>query len=249
MGKAGSTTSSGLGRRLFGVAAAALGAVALLWPGHSDWHRFPYLVYAMGAAQVAGGAAILFRRSAKLGAAVLAAVYLVASLLCVPRIVAGPQIYNNWGNFFEPFALLTGAALVYAGLSPAWAAKSVNRIGGILLGLCSASFAAEQAVYLGVTAQFVPKWVPPGQTFWAIATTAAFALAAVALLTNLLPLLTSRLLTLMLAGFGLLVWVPLLFADPHNPTNWSEGAETFAIAGATWILADFLGRDRAGARG
>ena len=51
----------------------------------------------------------------------------------------------------------------------------------------------------------------------------------------------ARLLTLMLVLFGLVVWVPLLLSAPRNSGNWSEFAETFAIAGATWILADLLG--------
>src|SRR5216684_324465 len=71
-----------------------------------------------------------------------------------------------------------------------------------------------------------------------------FALAAVALLTNRMALLATRLLTMMLVIFGLLVWVPLLLSDPHNHTNWSETAETFAIAGTAWILADLLGEYR-----
>jgi hypothetical protein len=36
----------------------------------------------------------------------------------------------------------------------------------------------------------------------------------------------------------------LIISDPHNPTNWSETAETFAIAGTAWILADLFGEDR-----
>jgi cell division protein FtsW (lipid II flippase) len=76
--------------------------------------------------------------------------------------------------------------------------------------------------------------------FWAVATTIFFALAAVALLINRTALLASRLLTLMLISFGLLVWVPLVLSNPHNHTNWSEIAETFQIAGAIWILADLL---------
>jgi hypothetical protein len=42
----------------------------------------------------------------------------------------------------------------------------------------------------------------------------------------------------MLVMFGLLVWLSLILSDPHNHTNWSETAETFAIAGAAWIFAD-----------
>jgi len=36
------------------------------------------------------------------------------------------------------------------------------------------------------------------------------------------------------------VWVPMLLSDPHSLTNWSETAETFAITGTAWILADLL---------
>ena len=44
--------------------------------------------------------------------------------------------------------------------------------------------------------------------------------------------------------FGLLVWVPLLLSDPRSHTNWSETAETYAIAGAAWLLADLLAESR-----
>ena len=77
--------------------------------------------------------------------------------------------------------------------------------------------------------------------FWAVTTTVLFGLAAVALLTNRMATLAARLLTAMLVTFGLLVWVPLLLSGPHDHANWGETAETFAIAGAAWILADLLG--------
>ena len=76
--------------------------------------------------------------------------------------------------------------------------------------------------------------------FWAIATTIFFALAAIALLANRMALLAARLLTAMIVGFGLLVWIPLIVSYPHDHANWSEPAETFAVAGAAWVLADVL---------
>jgi hypothetical protein len=235
------TPSSNLGRHLFGVAALAFGLITLAW---HDSHQLRYIVYAASAALIFGGAAIQFRRTAKTGAAVLGAAYLVFALLCLPGIVAAPRIYNSWGNFFEQFSLVTGAAIVYARLSSAWSPETLNRIGRTLLGICAASFTLEQAFYLHPTASLVPKWLPPGQMFWAVTTTVLFALAAVALLTNPMALLAARLLTMMVVSFGLLVWVPLVLSDPHSHTNWSENAETFAIAGATWILADLLGEYR-----
>jgi hypothetical protein len=246
--KIASGHSSGLGRHVFGVAALAFGLVTLAWHDYNDQLRHLWntqdgwvLVDAAAAAQIFGGAAIQFRRTAKTGAIILGLFYLVFALLCVPQIITAPRIYNSWGNFFEQFSLVTGAAIVYARLSSAWAPDTLKRIGCILLGLCTASFGLEQAFYLGPTASLVPKWLPPNQMFWAVTTTAAFALAAVAVLTDRMALLATRLLTTMLVIFGLLVWIPLLLSDPHSYTNWSETVETFAIAGTAWILADLLG--------
>jgi len=101
----------------------------------------------------------------------------------------------------------------------------------------------EQLFYLSATADFVPKWIPPGQMFWAITTTIAFALAAIALLSGRSALLASRLLTAMVIGFGLLVWLPAPFADPHKLINWAGNAENLSIAGAAWIVTDFLSQN------
>jgi hypothetical protein len=234
-----STLRSDLGRYIFGTAALAQGIITLIWHDYNGWH-VPYLIDLAAVAQILGGAAIQFRPSAKAGAILLAAVYLVFALCYVPRIAGAPQVYDHWGNFFEQFSLATGAAIVYARLSATWTPQTLARIARILVGLCTASFALEQAFYLDGTASLVPKWVPPNQTFWAVATTVAFALAALALLANLQALLATRLLTAMIALFGLIVWIPLLIAAPHTHTNWSETAETFAIAGVTWILANLL---------
>jgi len=239
-----SKPSSNLGRYMFGVAALAFGFITLAWHDYNGWLLPRYLAYPAAAAEIFGGVAIQFRRTAKTGAVALGAVYLVFALRCVPQIVAAPQIYNSWGNFFEQFSLVSGAAIVYARLSSPSAPETLHRIGRILLGICVASFTLEQAFYLGATASLVPKWIPPSQMFWAVTTTVLFALAAVALLANRMALLAARLLTVMVVSFGLLVWVPLVLSDPHNHTSWSENAETFAIAGAAWILADLLGEHR-----
>jgi hypothetical protein len=123
-------------------------------------------------------------------------------------------------------------------------ASRLARIGYVFFGVCVVSFAVMQVVYLSSTVNLVPKWIPPGQLFWAIATTVAFGLAAVALLSGRSALLASRLLTIMLLGFGLLVWLPIVVSDPHKLFNWTENALNLAIAGAAWIVTDFLTRNR-----
>lgn len=242
-----SAPGSNLGRYVFGVAALAYGVITLAWPGYYDWlalhwsaRAAQFFAYAASATQIIGGALIAFRRTEKAGAAILGTAYLVIAILSVPRIVAAPRTYDPWGDFFEQFTLATGAALVYARSASLLAPKTLIRAGRILFGICVVSFGFEQVTFLDATASLVPKWLPPSQMFWAIATTVMFALAAAALLVNRMALVATRLLTLMLVSFGLLVWVPVLFSDPHTHSNWTETAETFAIAGAAWIFADLL---------
>jgi len=57
-------------------------------------------------------------------------------------------------------------------------------------------------------------------------------------------LLAARLLTGMLLLFGLIVWIPALCADAHSLNNRSETLETFWIAAAAWILADYLDAEK-----
>jgi hypothetical protein len=129
---------------VLGAAALTFGLITLAWHDYNGWHLPRYIVYPAAAAEIFGGAAIQFRRTAKTGAVALGAVYLVFALRCVPQIFAKPQIYNSWGNFFEQFCLVTGAAIVYARLSSPWSRETLNRIGRIFLGICAASFTLEQ---------------------------------------------------------------------------------------------------------
>jgi len=242
-----------VGRHVYGAGAVALGVIALIWHDPRHWqqlvslgnvsHRLG-LVYVIALVQILGGIAIQWPRTERAGAVVLGAFYLIFALLLVPTIAAKPQELYRWLNGFYPLSLVAGALIVHASVrrsDPERAARAA-RFGSALLAVCLVSFAIEQLVFLSVTAGDVPKWMPPGQMFWAIATTIAFVLAAMAILSGRLDLLASRCLVVMLVGFVVLVWVPTCLADPHKFMNWSEGAETLAITGAAWILADFLGR-------
>jgi hypothetical protein len=244
---------SDIGRHVFGLAGLAFGIITLVWHNYKDWDELrpflnatdgPVFTYAAACAWIFGGVAMQFRRTASVAALVLGEVYFVFALSYVPPIVAAPLVYDRWGNLFEQLALLTGALLIYRRVSPVWPPEILQRMGRLLFGVCVASFTVEQAIHLSDTASLVPKWLPPNQMFWALATTVAFALAAVALLTSWMALLATRLLTLMLVLFGIVVWLPILAVHHHSHFNWSETAETFAIAGTAWVLAEILGESR-----
>ena len=245
-----------LGRHVYGLAAIAFGVITLVWHDFNDWQQIqplgnvPHRVlwaYVAAAIEIGGGIAIQWPKTVRVGAFALGAIYLVFALLWVPLIVAEPLVYDRWGNFFEQWSLVSGALIVCATVARSHSeqAGTTARIGYTFFGICVVSFTVEQLIYLSGTASFVPKWIPPGQMFWAITTTIAFALAAIALVSGRSALLASRLLTAMLIGFGLLVWLPTPFADPLKLMNWAGNAQNLAITGAAWIVADFLSLNRA----
>jgi uncharacterized membrane protein YphA (DoxX/SURF4 family) len=238
-----------LGRYVYGLAAIGSGICALAWHDFSALAGVPHreiLTYIAATVEILGGVAIQWPRTARAGAVAVGTIYFIFALLGVPFIVAHPLVYNGFGNFFEQFSFVSGAIILYAYSGPIATTRTARLalIGYYSFGICLISFALEQLFYLSETAKLVPKWIPPGQMFWAIATTVAFALAAIALLTGLMARLASRLTTAMIVGFGLLVWLPALFADPHSSSNWAEGTETLGIAASAWIVADFLGHRR-----
>jgi uncharacterized membrane protein YphA (DoxX/SURF4 family) len=248
-------TRSSLGRHAFGLAAIAFSIITLVWHDFNGWQQIrplgnvPHreiLVYLAAAIELIGGVAIQWPRTARGGAVALGTTYLIFALLWVPYIVAAPRSYDGWGNFFEQFSLVSGAMIVYGTVRENDSPRTARfaQIGYICFGICVISFTLEQLIYLSGTASFVPKWIPPGQMFWAVTTTIALALAAISLLSGRFALLASRLLTVMLIGFGLLVWLPAPFADPHKLFNWAGNVQNLAITGAAWIVADFLSRNR-----
>jgi hypothetical protein len=237
------------GRIVLGASAVLFGVIALIWRDADTWQNLRHIWSlpfgavigaCLMAAQVAGGIGMLYPRTARSASVVLCVVYLCFSLACVPEIIAAENIYDKFGgSFFLFFSLLCGAIALYAATEANAALAAVfGRVVRIGLGICAISFTLGQALLLRDTARLVPKWIPPGQIFWAILTTVAFALAAIAILFNRQARLAMRMLTLMLALFAVLVWLPHLIAHPQAHFNWSECALTFLTAGAAWTVAD-----------
>ncbi|MGH7660807.1 MAG: hypothetical protein ACRENA_07835 [Vulcanimicrobiaceae bacterium] len=181
--------------------------------------------------EIVAGIGMLHPRTAYAATIALGTLYVVFSLACIPGIVAAPASYVQYGNFFEQFSVVCGALSAFASR----VARAVARLG---LGLCAASFATAQAVYFHFTASLVPAWIPESPSFWVMLTTIAFAMAAIALLVNVQAPLAMRLMSLMIALFGVMVWIPQIAARPAVLGNWSEFAESFLIAAAAWTLAN-----------
>lgn len=238
-------------RLYFGASAVLFGVLGLVWHDAETWQsistlwRLPFgtaLGEALMAAQAAGGIALLVPRFARVASIVLIAVYACFCLSCVPGIVSAPGKYEYYGSFFEQFCLFCGAlaAFVLSGdTAKTHVITTASRIG---LGVCAVSFTLAQVMYLTLTAQLVPSWIPPNQTFWAILTTVAFAAAAVAILLNFQALPAMYAMAAMTALFGLLIWIPAVVKQPSAHFSWSELALTVLISAATWLVAHAVSR-------
>ncbi|HEV3276246.1 MAG TPA: hypothetical protein VG860_05470 [Terriglobia bacterium] len=237
------------GRIFFGASAVLFGVIALVWHDAATWQNLQHIWSlpfgtiiggCLMAAQIAGGIGIQYPRTGRWASVVLCVVYLCFSLAWAPDIVAASNIYERYGgSFFLFFSLLCGALALYAATEANRARAAVfGRLARLGLGICAISFTLGQMLLPRETAHLVPSWIPPNQMFWAILTTVAFGLAAIAILINRQARLAMRLMTLMLALFGVMVWVPRVIAHPKAHFNWSECVLTFLITGAAWVVAD-----------
>jgi uncharacterized membrane protein YphA (DoxX/SURF4 family) len=234
--------------RIFGLAAVALGLLGLVWGDFAAvWQPVPKdlpgrtaLAYAVAIAFLMAGLAMQWQRSTALGALALTALYsLGVILLHVPRVIAHPSVFVTWSGVAEQLALVAGGLVAYAYCAQLEAANltRLSQIGRLIFGVCLIVFGLAHLVYLAPTAEFVPKWLPPGQTFWAYATAAGHFAAGIAILSGILARTAAMLLTAMFVVFGILVHAPTIFIDPHTHFNWAANAINFALIGAAWVIA------------
>jgi uncharacterized membrane protein YphA (DoxX/SURF4 family) len=238
---------------VYGVAALVLGLIGLHWGDFATvWQpvspSVPFrigLAYAAALALTLGGTAVLFRRSAVAGSLALGLVFLGVALPWLRRVVHYPLLAGTWLGFFEELSLVLAAVVVCVTVPSAAAvrpgnAQRVLTAARILLGVCALSFGVAHFAALPQTAAMVPPWLPPGQRAWAIVTGVCHLLAGAALISGIEAVLAARLLAVMLVGFGVLVWAPMLAATPGAHMTWAGNAVNLAIAGAAWVVADAI---------
>jgi uncharacterized membrane protein YphA (DoxX/SURF4 family) len=201
------------------------------------------LAYLTALIELAAGFALLWPRTARIGAITLTAVFSVFTLLWVPKILENPRIFDPIGNFFEELTLVAGGTVLVAALSPADSSLARREpLFARLYGICPISYGIVHIATMPGLLQWIPKWIPPSQIFWAYVTTISFFLAAAAILTGLFAPLAARLLTAEIICFEILLWIPFLLANPRRHFDWAGNAINIALIGAIWVVADSLSR-------
>jgi uncharacterized membrane protein len=246
---------------VYGMATIAAGIINLVWgdfeAGHQPIQAFgdhipgrEIFAYITAVWLVVGGAAILWRRAARAGAAALALIYFIFAVFWLPRLYTAPQVLGFRMSVYigvldgvaQQLILVAAAAIVYASVATSGAAR-MQRVALIVrwtFGLSSVDFGLAHLTGVQAVAPMVPKWMPLGGTFWTVLTGIAFVLAGIAILSGILDVLAARLLALMLLVFSALALAPLIVAYPHDHEAWGGNAYNLAAVGAAWIFAEWI---------
>jgi uncharacterized membrane protein len=199
---------------------------------------------------VAGGTALLWRRTARAGAWALSAIYLLFAVFWLPRFYTAPHalgfripvLVGLLAGVAQQIILVAAAGIVYVSFATHEPAR-LSRARSLVrwtFGLSSVAFGLAHFTGVRPVAAMVPKWMPLGGNFWAILTGFAFVLAGIAILSGILDVLAARLLALMLFVFSILVLARGPIASPGNHVAWGSNAYNLAAIGAFWILAEFV---------
>jgi hypothetical protein len=244
----------------YGLGTVLTGILDIAWGAFDASHQpikflgkdFPgqhILAYVAGVWLVAAGLAILWRRSARIGAAASAIAYLIFAIFWLPRYYAGIHVYG-WriavflGISFglaQQLMLVAPAAIVYA--STASPDSLLQKRAAIaarwMLGLPPVIFGLFHLTAVRVFASIVPHWMSFG-SFWAVLTGIAFILAGGAICSGIMDVLAARLLALMLLLFEGLVEAPPIFVRLHDQATWGAAVYNLVAIGACLIFAEFL---------
>lgn len=246
-----------VGVYLLGLATVAAGILDLIWgdfdPGHQPIaalgdHIPGRAIFAYIAAVwlIAGGAALLWRWTVRVGVWATAAIYFIFGLFPLPRFYTMPHKYGFhvtlilgvFGEMLLQFIVVAGCMVLSASFAPPasrWPDKALL-VARWTFGLSGVLIGMGHFVNTKGLVHMIPKWMPFGAPFWIEISGIGFLLAGVAILSGVLNVLAARLLALMLLIFEV-VLVPIMFGYPHLHQAWGASAYNLAVAGAVWIFA------------
>lgn len=236
-------------RILFALTMIAIGAAGLvsgtfapIWAGvQKALPDRQLLAYLSTFVSLACGAGLLIRRYAAWSALILLVFLVIWTVFFkVPFIVRQPLVEVSYQSSGENAVLVAAACVLYV-----WLAKSRTfpagdtgmRVAHLLYGLALIAFGFSHFAYLSLTAPLIPKWLPPGQVFWAYFTGAAYLAAGAAIVTGIAGRLGAVGSALMITLITLIVWGPGVAGGKFDASNWQEPVVSWALTAASWVVA------------
>ena len=215
------------------------GLVPAWMPGRLFW------AYFVGVAFFAAAAGILYEKMARSAATMLGVMFfLFVLLLHIPRIAGHSSDGKEWTSGFVALAMC-GVAWVLANASPLDERETADpflRLGRYFSAVAFAAFGIQHFVYARFAAGLGPPWFP-GRPFWAYLTGVAFVAAGAAIVRGKKARVAATLLGTIIFLFFLLLHIPRITTQLHNPGPWTSGFEVLALCGGALVLANTLPKE------
>jgi len=242
-----------VGHAVFAATILALGIIGLmrgnfvpLWdPVGQTFPARAVLVYVCAIIPLVTGAGLFWRRSAAVSSRVLFGWFVVWLVTVRLWYLVTKFGVNTWWATAQ-ICVMTGAAWVLyvwfvddrdAARFPFITGNRGLRISRALFGIGLIPFGLAHFLYMNNTAPLIPAWIP-----WHVplgyATGATFIAAGLACITGIQGRLAALLTTLQIAGFTLIVWLPIILRGGANPGQWNEFIMSVTLTAAAWMVTD-----------
>jgi uncharacterized membrane protein len=206
--------------------------VPAFMPGRLFW------AYFVGVAFVAAAMGILTKMLARPAATMLGVMFfLFVVLLHIPRIVGNSSDGNEWTSGFVALAMC-GGAWILASAAPLEEREKADpflKLGRYFFALAFVAFGVQHIVYARFGAGLGPPWYL-GRPLWACLFGGVLVGAGAAILLGQKGRMAANLLATTLILFFLLLCVPRIIGQPHNPNPWTSGFEVLALCGGALVL-------------
>jgi len=213
--------------------------VPAFMPGRLFW------AYFVGVAFFAAAGGILYKLMARPAATMLGVMFfLFVVLLHIPRIIGNSTNGNEWTSGFVALAMC-GGAWILANAAPLEEREKADPflgLGRYFFALAFVAFGIQHFLYAGFGAGLGPPWYLGGR-LWACLFGAVFVGTGAGILLGQRARMAANLLATTLMLFFLLLYVPRIIGQLHNPGPWTSGFEILALCGGALVLASALPRE------